>query len=103
MSGGFDLRLRRKHFVVLCEQRTTDAAVSARLDICRRSSRIYFSLFATRTVDNTVDLYAGKPDIRPESLFLPTVPAFDSPIRAVHVGLSPSRLAFKNYNGLATR
>ena len=63
------LRLRRnklritsspsyKHFVVvLCEQRTTDAAVSTRLDACRRSSRLYFSDFATRTVDNTEDLY----------------------------------------------
>jgi len=28
-----------------------------------------FSHFATRTVDNTVDLYAAKPDIRPESRF----------------------------------
>ena len=86
---GVDHRLRRhKHFVVvLCEQRTTDAAVSARLDACRRSSRLYFSHFATRTVDNTVDLYAAKPDIRPESRFLPTPPAFDT------VGISPSRLA----------
>ena len=38
--------------------RTTHAAVSARLDACRGSSRLYFSHFATRTVDNTVDLYA---------------------------------------------
>ena len=36
---------------------------------------------ATRTVDNTVDLYAAKPDTRPESRFLPTTPAFDAPIR----------------------
>jgi len=55
--------------------------VSARLDACRRSSRLYFSDFATRTVDITVDLYATKPDIRPESRFLPTPPAFDAPIR----------------------
>ena len=40
-----------------------------------------FSYFATRTVDNTVDLYASKPDIRPESRFLPTPPAFDAPVR----------------------
>ena len=39
------------------------------LDACRRSSRLCFSHFATRTVDNTVDLYAAKPDIRPESRF----------------------------------
>jgi len=31
--------------------------------------RLCFSHFATRTVDNTVDLYAAKPDIRPESRF----------------------------------
>ena len=63
-------RSRHKHFViVLCEQRTMDAAVSARLDACHRLSRLYFSHFATLTVDNTVDLYAAKPDIRPESRF----------------------------------
>ena len=39
------------------------------LDACRRSLRLYFSHFATRTVDNSVDLYAAKPDIRPESRF----------------------------------
>ena len=33
---------------------------------------------ATRTVDNTVDLYAAKPDIRPESRCLPIPPAFES-------------------------
>jgi len=37
--------------------------------------------FATRTVDNTVDLYAAKPDIGPESRFVPTPPAFDAPVR----------------------
>ena len=55
--------------------------MSARLDARRRPSRLYFSHFATRTVDNTVDLYAAKPDIRPESRFLPTPPAFDVPVR----------------------
>ena len=38
------------------------------LDACRRSSRLCFSHFATRTVDNT-DLYAAKPDIRQELRF----------------------------------
>jgi len=66
--------------------------VSARLDACRRSSRLYFSHFATRTVDDTVDLYAAKPDIRPGSRFLPTPPAFDAPVSAVHVGISKSQL-----------
>jgi len=40
-----------------------------------------FSHFATRMVDNTVDLYAAKPDIRPESHFLFIPPAFDAPVR----------------------
>ena len=48
------------------------------LDACRRPSRLCFSQFATRTVDNTVDLYAAN---RPESRFLPIPPAFDPPVR----------------------
>ena len=40
-------------------------------DTCRRSSWLSFSHFATCTVDNTVDLYAAKPDISPESRFCP--------------------------------
>ena len=57
-----------------------------------------FSHFATRTVDSTVDLYAAKPDIRPESRFSPTPPAFDATVRGggVHVGISPPRLVWKN-------
>jgi len=55
------------------------------LDARRRPSRLYFSQFATRTVDSTVDLYAAKPDIRPESRFLPTPPAFDALVRAFPV------------------
>jgi len=55
-----------------------------------------FHKFATRTVDNTVDLYAAKPHTRPESRFLPTPPAFDAPVRGVPVRISPSRLEWKN-------
>ena len=51
------------------------------LDARRRPSRVCFSQFATRTVDDTVDLYAAKPDIRPESRFLRTPPAFDASVR----------------------
>jgi len=64
--------------------------VSARLDACRGSSRLYFSHFAACTVDDTVELYAAKPDTRPESRFLPT-----PPVMGVPVGISPSRLAPK--------
>ena len=42
--------------------------------------RDYFLHFETRTVDITVDLYAEKPDIRPESRFFLTPPAFDAPV-----------------------
>jgi len=75
--------------------RTTDDGRRGVLDARCRLSRLYFSHFATRTVDNTVDLYAAKPDIRPESRFLPTPPAFDAIARGVPVGISPSRLARK--------
>ena len=51
--------------------RTTDDGCRGDLvlDARRRPSRLCFSQFATRTVDNTVDMYAMKPDIRPESRF----------------------------------
>jgi len=42
-------------------------------------------------------------DIRSESRFFATTPAFDAPIKGVPVGISPSRLAWKNWHGLATR
>ena len=65
------------------------------LDARRRPSQLCFSQFATRMVDYTIDLYAAKPDIRPESRFLPTPPAFDAPVRGVPVGIPPSRSARK--------
>jgi len=37
------------------------------LDACRRPSRLCFTHFAARTVDDTVDVYAAKPDIPPQS------------------------------------
>jgi len=61
--------------------RTTDDGRRGVLDARRRPSRLYFLHFATRTVDHTVDLYAAKPDIHPESRFLPTPFAFDAHIR----------------------
>jgi len=57
VSGVFDLRLRRitssPSQTLRCRlvrTTATDAALSARLDACRRPSRLYFSHFATRTV-----------------------------------------------------
>ena len=76
--------------------RTTDDGRRGVLDARRRPSRLYFSHFATRTIDNTIDLYAAKPDIRPESRFLPTPPPFNAFVRGVPVGISPSRLVRKN-------
>ena len=55
-----------------------------------------FLQFATRTVDSTVDLYAAKSDIRPESRFLPTPPAFDAPVRG---GGSPSEYCIAVWYG----
>ena len=63
VSGGFDLRLRRitsspsqtiRHRLV----RTTNDGRYRECSARRRPSRLYFSHFATRTVYNTVDLYA---------------------------------------------
>jgi len=67
--------------------------VSAWLDACRRLSRLYFSHFVTRTVDNTVDLCAAKPDTRPESRYpvIPTASAKKSPFSrtAAHIFVCP--------------
>ena len=49
----------RRHLV-----RTTDDGRRSVLDARRHPLRLRFSQFAT--VDNTVDLYAANPDIRPE-------------------------------------
>jgi len=95
-NGGYDrggltsISLRRRPITSSPSQtlrrplvRTTDdgrRAVSA-----QRLPPFFAALFFTlrdsyrRTVDNTVDLYAAKPDIRPESRFLPTPPAFRRP------------------------
>jgi len=66
------------------------------LDARCHTSRLHFSHFTARTVDNTVDLYAAKLDIRPESRLLRTPFAFDAPVSGIPVGISPPRLGWKN-------
>jgi len=44
-----------------------------------------------------------KPDIGRKSSYFYTPLAFDAPVRGVPVGILPSRLVWKNYNGVATR
>jgi len=68
--------------------RTTDDGRHGMLDARR--------CFFTVRDSYTVDLYAAKPDIRPESRFLPSPLAFDAPVRGVHVGISPPRMVRKN-------
>ena len=82
MSGGVALRrARHKHFVVvLCEQQSQRCAVAA-------------LFFMTRTVDNTVELYAAKPDICPESRFLPTPTC----IRCPAIPLASEKLEWLGY------
>jgi len=95
-EGGLtSLRLRR---ITSSPSQTLRRRLVRTTDDGRRgecSTRLCFSHFATRTVDNTVDLYAAKPDIRPESRYLPTPPAFDAPVRGVLVGILPRRLVWK--------
>ena len=100
VSGGFDLRLRRirsspSQTLRRRLVRTTDDGRRCKCSTLAAVRRGCFSQFATRTVDNTIDMYAAKPDIRPESRFLPTTPAFDAPVTGVPVGISPSRLVQK--------
>jgi len=57
---------------------------------------LFFTVRDSYMVDNTVDLYAAKPDIRPESRFLRTPPAFDAPVRGVPVRVLLCRLVWKN-------
>jgi len=63
VSGGYDLRLRRitSSPSQTLRRRLVRPTNDGRLRECsarRRPSRLYFSHFATRTVYNTVDLYA---------------------------------------------
>ena len=75
-GGGFDLRLRRISPSQTIRPRlvgrtATDAAVSARLNACRRS-RLYFSHFATYGLRYCRPVCSVCSDIHSESRFLPT-------------------------------
>ena len=49
------------------------------------------------------EVYAAKPNTRPESRFLPTPPAVDAPVREVSVGILSCLMVWKKYKDLATR
>jgi len=92
-GGGFDLRLRRitsspSQTLRRRLVRTTNDGRRRECSARRRPSRLYFSHFATRTVYNTIDLYAVYAAIFVQNrVFLPTPPAFDAPVRGVPVGI----------------
>jgi len=101
-GGGFDLRLRRITSSLsqtirprLVRRTATDAAVSARLDACRRS-RLYISHFATYGLQYCRPICSVCSNIRSEWRFFATPTAFDATITGVPVGISPSCLARKN-------
>ena len=56
--------LRQQKMGIMTKGGLTSLRLRRITNACRRSLRLCFSHFATRTVDNTVDLYAAKPDIR---------------------------------------
>ena len=103
VSGGVDLRLRRitsRPSQTLRRRlvRTTDDGRRRQCSARRRPSRLYFSHFATRTVYNTIDLYAVCAAIFVQNrVFLPHhLHSFNAPIKGVPVGILPSCLARKN-------
>jgi len=97
---GVDLRLRRitsslSETLRRRLVRTTDDGRRRECSARRRPSRLYFSHFATRTVYNTV-VCSVCSDIRSESRFLPTPPAFDAPVRG---GGFPSEYRHRVWQG----
>ena len=93
----------RKHFVVFsCNQHRRLLPA-----MCHAQLAGWWLWSTGDRVDNTwpvAVLTAGSKAIcRLRITFLPTLPAFDSPVTEVPVGILPCRLVQKNYNGLATR
>ena len=87
VSGGFDLRLRRityrtrhKHFVVvLCEQRrrTPPCVLGSMPSV----AALFFTLRDSYDLQHCRPVCSVCSDIRSESRFLPTPPAFDVPVK----------------------
>ena len=101
VRGGFDLRLRRitsspSQTLRRRLVRTTDDGRRRECSVRRRPSGLYFSHFATRTVYNTVDLYAVYAAIFVQNrvFCLPHLHSTPSLVvrGGVPVGISPSRI-----------
>ena len=97
------IKVRRRACVIIMPNVLRMRWQRCAFGIMSRPTRLYFSHFATRTVDNIVRLYAAKPDIRPESRFVPNHLHLTPPLRWDPVGILPRRLIRKNQKGLATR
>jgi len=93
-NGGLtSLRLRR---ITSSPSQTLRCPLVRTTDDGRRGECSTLAAIRRGCFSRLVRLTTAKPDIRPESRFLPTPPAFDAFVRGVPVGISPPRLLRKN-------